>query len=304
MRSIAIVTDTSAALSAETLVRLTAEGGFAVVELPVGIGDLELAGLPATEVDEAIATAHVQGKQVHTSGPAPGEFLDVYESLAEQGYTGIVSVHLSGALSGTCDSARTAAGLVDIPVYVVDSQTLAMALGESVVRLYELTRDETDMTRAVEFAEELCAAAQLYFFIPTLDALKRGGRVSPPLAMVAQMFQIRPVATVQDGRLVYVERPRTTARAIERLKELVGETVTQRQAESDRALSLLSVSADEAQLLLPAGKVVAIHYCGNQHQAEEFRVALSDAALEAEVTPLPAVLSAHSGLGALAAVIY
>lgn len=306
MRSIAIVTDTSAALSGDTLARLSSGGGFVVVDLPVRVGDWELSGVPAAEVDEAIATAHVQGEQVSTSGPAVGEFVDVYESLAQQGYAAVVSVHLSGALSGTCDSARAAANLVNIPVCVVDSQTLAMALGTAVVRLYEATAELDDVTRAVELAEDLCAAAQFYFFIPTLDALKRGGRVSPALAMVAQMFQIRPVATVQDGRLVYLERPRTTARAIERLTELVAEVSEARAAEFEAGTWAEFVDAGyrDREVLVPKGEIVAVHFCGNAHQAQDLKMALGPAAEGAEVTPLPAVLSAHSGLGALAVAVF
>lgn len=295
MRSIAIVTDSSAALPDHLVQRFTAAGGFALADLPVSIEGQALEGLSAGEIDAAIVTAHVQGEQVSTSGPAPGTFVDLYEQLAADGYSGIVSVHISGALSGTCDSARLAAGMVDVPVAVVDSENLAMALGQAVAVLYEATAHLSDLSAAVEIAEELCAAAKLFFFIPTLDALKRGGRVTPALAMVGQMFQIRPVATVLDGRLTYLERPRTTPKAIERLAALTLEHSWQRR-------EARAVFAPE--LPPPTGQVVAIHYCGNLPQAEDFKQALGDIASGAELLPLPPVLSAHSGLGALAAVVY
>lgn len=302
MRSIALVTDSSAALPAATLEQLKAEGGFSLVELPVTVGDRALNDLPTDQIDAAIALAHVQGEQVLTSGVAPGTLVDAYEHLAAQGYTAIISVHLSGELSGTCDAARLAAQLVDVPVVVVDSLNLAMGLGEPVLRLHRLLAREQDLEQATAVAEELCASVELFFFIPTLDALKRGGRVSPALAMVGQMFQIRPVATVLDGKLHYVERPRTTAKAIERLAALTEQASSERAGELPLDVPLKDREA--ANLLRRQGQVVAIHYSGNEEQAREFQKTLGSIASGAVLTPLPPVLSAHAGLGALAAVIF
>ncbi|WP_185172885.1 DegV family protein [Rothia nasimurium] len=302
MRSIALVTDSSAALPAATLEQLKAEGGFSLVELPVTVGDRALNDLPTDQIDAAIALAHVQGEQVLTSGVAPGTLVDAYEHLAAQGYTAIISVHLSGELSGTCDAARLAAQLVDVPVVVVDSLNLAMGLGEPVLRLHRLLAREQDLEQATAVAEELCASVELFFFIPTLDALKRGGRVSPALAMVGQMFQIRPVATVLDGKLHYVERPRTTSKAIERLAALTEQASSERAGELPLDVPLKDREA--ANLLRRQGQVVAIHYSGNEEQAREFQKTLGSIASGAVLTPLPPVLSAHAGLGALAAVIF
>lgn len=302
MRSIALVTDSSAALPAATLEQLKAEGGFSLVELPVTMGGRALNDLPADQIDAAIALAHAQGEQVLTSGVAPGTLVDAYEQLVAQGYSAIISVHLSGELSGTCDAARLAAQLVDVPVVVVDSLNLAMGLGEPVLRLHHLLAHEQDLEQATALAEELCASTELFFFIPTLDALKRGGRVSPALAMVGQMFQIRPVATVLDGKLHYVERPRTTAKAIERLAALAEQASAERAGELPLDVPLKD--RESTNLLRRQGQVVAIHYSGNEEQAREFKQTLGSIASGAVLTPLPPVLSAHAGLGALAAVIF
>lgn len=302
MRSIALVTDSSAALSPELERQLLELGGFALVRLPVFWGEQQLDNLPAAEVDASLATAHVKGEQVTTSGLAPGQLVDVYEEFARQGFSAVLSVHLSGQLSGTCDSARVAASLVDIPVAVVDSLNLAMALGESVRRLHAFLALEDDLEQAIAVAEELCAAPELLFFIPTLDALKRGGRVNPALAVVGQMLQIRPVATVRDGKLHYVERPRTTPKALERLVALTEQACASREGELP-----LDISRDYGQLmplLSRSGQVVAIHYSANLNQAEELRRDLGALASNAVITPLPPVLAAHAGLGALATVIF
>lgn len=189
-----------------------------------------------------------------------------------------------------------------MPVVVVDSLNLAMGLGEPVLRLHRLLAREQDLEQATAVAEELCASVELFFFIPTLDALKRGGRVSPALAMVGQMFQIQPVATVLDGKLHYVERPRTTSKAIERLAALTEQASSERAGELPLDVPLKDREA--ANLLRRQGQVVAIHYSGNEEQAREFQKTLGSIASGAVLTPLPPVLSAHAGLGALAAVIF
>ncbi|WP_421084128.1 DegV family protein [Rothia nasimurium] len=302
MRTIAIVTDSSSALPDHLLDQMVQAGGFIQLDLPVTIGERSTEGMSRSQVDEAIAMAHVQGEQVTTSGLAPGVLMDAYEGLAVQGYRAVVSVHLSGELSGTVEAARLAARTVDIPVVVVDSLSLAMGLGEPVYRLYQLLETEQDIEKAAAFADELCASTTLYFFIPTLDALKRGGRVNPALAMVGQMFQIRPVATVVDGRLHYVERPRTTAKAIERLAVLTRDEARSREGELPEDVSCCSEIQEE--LLRRGGRVVAIHYSGNIDQAHKLQADLGSIAEDAQLSPLPPVLSAHAGLGALATVIY
>jgi len=94
------VTDSSAALPADFFAEATVSGGLAQVDLPVSIAGQPLEGLSSAEIDAAIVTAHVQGEQVTTSGASPGELIEVYERLASEKYAGIISIHLSGALSG------------------------------------------------------------------------------------------------------------------------------------------------------------------------------------------------------------
>lgn len=327
---IAVVTDSAAALHPELVERLSARGNFVVVPMPVtirtpGAEDRSLQGLGAAEVDEAIMLAHVMGQTVSTSGPAPGTFADVYDELASRGFTHVVSVHLSGELSGTVESARTGARLSRLGaegVSVVDSRTVAGAYGYAVLRALELLEEDPNPERVVECMRRVCERATLYFYIPTLDALRRGGRVSPSLAMVGQMFQIKPIGTITEGKLAYVERPRTAARALERLVEVTVQTCREHQhAAALSSASVGSTAADPASSLLaasPRGEVVAVHHVGNAAQAlqlyEQVQQMLGESSLvhdaavssapEFLVSALPPVLSAHSGLGAVALVVY
>lgn len=337
---IAVVTDSAAALDPELVQRLSARGNFVLVPMPVtirtpGEPDRQLQDLTAAEVDEAIMLAHVMGQTVSTSGPAPGVFADVYDELASRGFTHVVSVHLSGELSGTVEAARTGARLSRLGstgVSVVDSRTVAGAYGHAVVRALEMLNsassdfvpspDYPTVAQLVDYIQSVCEQSTLYFYIPTLDALRRGGRVSPALAMVGQMFQIKPIGTITEGKLAYVERPRTAARALERLVEVTVQTCREHQhAAALSSASVGSTAADPASSSLaasPRGEVVAVHHVGNAAQAvqlyEQVQQMLGESSLvhdaaassapEFLVSALPPVLSAHSGLGAVALVVY
>ena len=345
---IAVVTDSAAALDPELVQRLSACGNFVLVPMPVtirtpGEPDRQLQDLTAAEVDEAIMLAHVMGQTVSTSGPAPGVFADVYDDLASRGFMHVVSVHLSGELSGTVEAARTGARLSRLGskgVSVVDSRTVAGAYGHAVVRALEVLNsasaglrvenpnpeypspDYPTAAQLVDYIQSVCEQSTLYFYIPTLDALRRGGRVSPALAMVGQMFQIKPIGTITEGKLAYVERPRTAARALERLVEVTVQTCREHQhAAALSSASVGSTAADPASSSLaasPRGEVVAVHHVGNAAQAlqlyEQVQQMLGESSLvhdaavssapEFLVSALPPVLSAHSGLGAVALVVY
>ena len=340
---IAVVTDSAAALDPQLVQRLSARGNFVLVPMPVtirtpGEPDRQLQDLTAAEVDEAIMLAHVMGQTVSTSGPAPGVFADVYDDLASRGFTHVVSVHLSGELSGTVEAARTGARLSRLGsegVSVVDSRTVAGAYGHAVVRALEVLNaasagssveypspDYPTPAPLVDYIQSICEQSTLYFYIPTLDALRRGGRVSPALAMVGQMFQIKPIGTITEGKLAYVERPRTAARALERLVEVTVQTCREHQhAAALSSASVGSTATDLASSSLaasPRGEVVAVHHVGNAAQAlqlyEQVQQMLGESSLvhdavassapEFLVSALPPVLSAHSGLGAVAMVVY
>ena len=347
---IAVVTDSAAALDPELVQRLSARGNFVLVPMPVtirtpGSPDRQLQDLTAAEVDEAIMLAHVMGQTVSTSGPAPGVFADVYDELASRGFTHVVSVHLSGELSGTVEAARTGARLSRLGstgVSVVDSRTVAGAYGHAVVRALEVlnsassdfvpspdypssdypSSEQLSPAQLVDYIQSVCEQSTLYFYIPTLDALRRGGRVSPALAMVGQMFQIKPIGTITEGKLAYVERPRTAARALERLVEVTVQTCREHQhaaaLSSASAGSTATGPASSSLAAFPRGEVVAVHHVGNAAQAvqlyEQVQQMLGESSLvhdaaassapEFLMSALPPVLSAHSGLGAVALVVY
>lgn len=275
----AIVTDSSASIPAEVLAHPLARG-LRQVPMPVMIGE-QIYTDGTSDVLRELPLALAAGKPVRTSRPSPGAFSAVYQSLAEAGYEQVISVHLSGQLSGTVEAARLAARESLVPVSVVDSHTAGFALGTVVIDAvigagFGLAPDQ--LLASVDAA---CQDAGVYFTVPNLEQLRRGGRIGTVAGLLGSLLHVKPVLTLEDGVVSLVDRPRTTARATERLVELVREATesTDAPGPTDR---------------------IAVHGFGNQEAAHELAGRLQRfSVLPVPVIRLPAVLAAHLGLGAL-----
>jgi fatty acid kinase fatty acid binding subunit len=157
-----------------------------------------------------------------TSQPSIGDFTAVYEPLAAAGRD-VVSVHISGGISGTVESARQAAAEVAEQhpgrrIEVVDSTVSAGALG--LVALAASGRADTDgdADAVVAAAEAAVAAMRFWFAVDTLEYLRRGGRIGAAQAWLGGALKIKPILTL-DGQITPIERVRTSRRAFERMVE-------------------------------------------------------------------------------------
>jgi fatty acid-binding protein DegV len=191
-----IVTDSTASLPED----VAAARGIVVVPLQVVIG--------ATVYDEGadgatpalVAQALKDFRPVSTSRPAPAALLEVYEKAVADGADAVVSIHLSGDMSGTHESALLAAREAPVPVTVVD-------------------------TRQVGVATAL-------FYVDTLEYLRRGGRIGNAAALLGGALSVKPLLQIRDGRVANLERVRTSARALSRMEDLLVE------AAGDRAVDV------------------------------------------------------------------
>ena len=278
----AVVTDSAAALPAAWAEEFARLRCFASVTLPVMAGDEIFT--EGHDVDTALGIALAAGRPVRTSRPSPGQFERAYRSFEEAGFEGIVSLHLSGALSGTAEAARLAAERVGIPVEVVDSRTAGMALGFAVRDAVAAAADGADPAAVRSAALARVGGSEALFYVPSLEQLRRGGRIGAAASLIGTMLAIKPILTLQDGLIVPLERIRTAPRAVTRLRELALERCA-------------ALGAPE----------VAVHYFGNADEAWDFAAGLAaelgDSTHDVVVSPLPAVLAAHTGLGVLAVVV-
>src|SRR5918992_513705 len=218
MSPVAVVSDTTAYLPRDVvaanqihLVSLYVNHGSERTEREADMADFDGFYEELRSVDELPTT----------SQPSVGDFLEVYEPLLADGGE-VVSVHISGGLSGTCDAARQAVetltreGRGGERVQVIDSMTAAGGLG---MLILVAARRAAAGDGAEEVVERLNAARsdlKMWFAIDTLEFLKRGGRIGAASAWVGSTLKIKPILTVEN-EMTPVERVRTSARAFERM---------------------------------------------------------------------------------------
>jgi DegV family protein with EDD domain len=274
---LAIVTDSTAYLPPEALRR----HGIEAVPLTVVLGEEALE--EGTEISaRSLATALRERRPVTTSRPSPEMFARAYRAAAQAGAEGIVSLHLSAEFSGTYDAALRAAEQAPLPVRVVDTGVVAMALGFCALAAAEAAEAGASLDEAVTAAEKRAEGTSAVFYVDTLDYLRRGGRIGAAQALLGSALAVKPLLEVADGRIGMLEKVRTASKAIARLQEIVVERAE--DAPVDIAVHHLAAAERAEQL------------------AEHFRARVPGLR-ELHVSEVGAVIGAHTGPGLLGAVL-
>lgn len=215
---VSVVTDSTAYLPAEV------GRGITVVPLTVVLGGV--AGIEGEEITPAKVAAALTERRmtVSTSRPAPEQFARTYRKLLADGADGIASVHLSARLSGTCDAARAAAAEVDPErIAVVDARATGMALGFCALTAADVAAAGADLAEVVAAATATAAATSTFFYVDTLEFLRRGGRISTASALLGTALAVKPILHMADGVIAARDKVRTTSRALVRLVDLAVE---------------------------------------------------------------------------------
>jgi len=276
-RHVAIVTDSTAYLPPRTMER----HGITAVPLTVVLGNQALE--EGTEISaRSLAQALQKRRSVTTSRPGPELFAATYRKAAESGASGIVSLHLSSEFSGTYDAAVLAAREAPVPVRVVDTGMVAMALGFCALAAAESAEAGGTIDEAVTAAEKRAAGTSAYFYVDTLDYLRRGGRIGAAQALLGSALAVKPLLQLNGGRIELLEKVRTASKAIARLEEIVADRAGTAQVD------------------------IAVHHLAAPERAS----ALADrlrarvpGLVELHVSEVGAVIGAHTGPGLLGAVV-
>ncbi|GAA3445229.1 DegV family protein [Planomonospora venezuelensis] len=213
--SVAVVTDSTAYLPQEEVSRL----GITVVPLQVVVGGRpfdDVAQIGGAEMGEALR----EWAPVSTSRPAPRRFTDAYDEAAAGGATGVVSLHLSGEMSGTVEAARTGALDAPIPVEVIDSRSIAMGLGFPVLAAAEAAAGGGTLAAVADAARRRKDSLRSFFYVDTLEYLRRGGRIGAAATLLGSALMIKPLLHITEGTISPLEKVRTASRAIARLEDL------------------------------------------------------------------------------------
>lgn len=276
-RHVAIITDSTAYLPQQAMERHS----ITAVPLTVVLGDEALE--EGTEISaRSVAQALRKRRPVTTSRPGPEVFAAAYRAAAEAGAQAIVSLHLSAEFSGTYDAAVLAAREAEVPVRVVDSGMVAMALGFCALAAAETAEAGGTPDEVVAAAEKRAQGTAAYFYVDTLDYLRRGGRIGAAQALLGSALAVKPLLQLEGGRIELREKVRTASKAIARLEEIAVERAG--AAPVDIAVHHLA-AADRAEVL-----------------ADRLRERVPGLA-ELHVSEVGAVIGAHTGPGLLGVVV-
>jgi DegV family protein with EDD domain len=253
MSRVSVVTDTTQYLPREVIER----HGIHLVSLYVNWNGRTDREIDLPDYDAYYDFLRSAGELPSTSQPSVGDFLAVYEPLVERG-DDIVSIHLSGGISGTVQAAEQARGVLvergmDAErMVVVDSQTGCAGHGFMSVAAANAVQRGGDLAAAIAAARKLREDLQLLVMVDTLEYLRRGGRIGAARAWIGATLKVKPILTI-EGEMQPVERVRTAGRAFERLVA----HLEQRREDGCDAFAIQHIQAPvEAERLAERGREI------------------------------------------------
>ncbi len=280
MSEVAVVTDSTSYLAPG----VAEEHGVTVVPLYVVFGgDRTVPETEITDYDAFFDELRSAETLPTTSQPSVGDFRAAYEPLLADGRE-IVSIHISGGLSGTPEAARQAKEALEREgkggerIQVIDSTTAAGGLGFLVLAAVKAARDGMSGQEVAAHVAAGRKELKMWFAVDTLEFLRRGGRIGAASAWIGSTLRVKPILTVEN-EMTPVERVRTSGRAFERMVDYLQQG---RDSNAD-AWSVQHISApDQAAALVERGRDLFD----------------SEPTIVSELGP---VLAAHTGPGLLGA---
>jgi len=213
---------------------IAASKGIEVVPLTIRFGEDEF--VDRDQLTPAQFWAHLAGSSrlPETAAPSAGAFEQAYRRVADKGLEGAVAICMSAQVSATYQAAVIAAERVAdrIPVKVVDSRAVTMALGLQVLAVAEYAAEGGDLEKVSAQALAISGRSNILAALDTLEYLKRGGRIGTAQALIGNVLRVKPLITFADGAVAPAGRVRTRSKALAALVDKVRDLSTQLQAVS------------------------------------------------------------------------
>lgn len=273
--AVTVVTDSTAYLPAEVV----AEYGIVVIPLHVRLDDHQFQESVDLTSAEFVDWIKRPGRRALTSQPSPAAFAAAYDAAGDS----VVSVHLSGLLSGTCGAARLVAEQCGKPVRVVDSRSVAMGLGFAVIAAAQAAVAGGGVADVAAAAEHAAARCRTTFYVDSLEYLRRGGRIGAAQSLLGGVLAVKPLLHILDGEIAALERIRTASKALARLEDVAA--LTAGHAPVDLAVQHLGAADRAAEV------------------TERLRVRIP-ALRSVHLSELGPVVGAHVGPGTVGVVIH
>ncbi|MBV8789683.1 MAG: DegV family protein, partial [Mycobacterium sp.] len=210
--TVVVVTDASARLPADLLEKWS----IRVVPLHILLDGADLRD-GVDEIPDDIHKLHAT-----TAAATPAELADTYQqALADSDGDGVVAVHISSALSGTCGAAERTAADLDPGVRVVDSKSTAMGTGFVALAAARAAAEGGDVDAVAAAANAAVPRTQAFMVVQRLDNLRRSGRIGGAKAWLGTALALKPLLRIDDGKLVLAQRVRTVSHATETMIDRV-----------------------------------------------------------------------------------
>jgi fatty acid kinase fatty acid binding subunit len=215
----AVVCDTTAYLPSE----LVASLGIHTISLYVGVDGIQEPEADISDYGAFYERLRESSGGATTSQPSVGDFLAVYEPLLAEDRD-VVSIHISSGISGTFEAAGQARERLVAEekhgerIHLFDSRSACGGMGFSVLAAAAAARAGADAEAVLARARQAREELKMWFAIDTLEYLRRGGRIGGARAWIGSALKIKPILTLEE-EITPVERVRTRARSLERLRE-------------------------------------------------------------------------------------
>jgi len=225
----AVMTDTNSGISKEMGDSL----GIYVLPMPVIVGSHDyLEGISIThpELYEAI----LAGTDVSSSQPSPGSLTDMWDGILEEGYDEIVYVPMSSGLSSSCWAAKSLAEEYEGKVQVADNHRISVTLRDSVFDAAALAREGRTAKEIREYLEKHAYDSSIYITVNSLDLLRKSGRVTAAAAAIATVMHLKPVLTIQGGKLDTFSKARGVRHSENTMLKAIAEDIRTRFADAPK----------------------------------------------------------------------
>jgi len=220
MTKIHIVTDSTADLTTEQL----AQYSIHVVPLNIQIDGKSYIDGVDVQAESFLEMMRTSKELPKSSQPAVGVFQELYDELGKNGDK-IISIHMTGGMSGTVKSAQAAAGITNSDVTVIDSRFISYALSFQVIEAAQLAQQGTLVEDIVKHLEHVREKTKLFVVVDTLDNLVKGGRIGKGRALIGSLLSIKPIASLEGGEYTPVHKARSHKQVVQYLyKQFIDDT--------------------------------------------------------------------------------
>lgn len=217
MKNIAIITDTDCSLPIDLVVK------FGIQQVPINLIIDGTTYETGVDIDDHLLFEKIDQFKEYptTSAPSPLAFEKAYKTAILKGYKTIICICVSSKVSGTYDSAVLASRLFQHDITVIDSQNLSMGQGFMVLAAAECVSTGGSKENVLEKITSVKSRVHTFAILPCLKYIALSGRLKKYSAGIADLLDIKPILTVQDGKLEVVSKQRATNKAIAKTIELV-----------------------------------------------------------------------------------